>query len=60
MIGITWLEAVKYCNWKSLQEGFEPAYIIDGETVSWIEESNGYRLPTEAEWEVCCAWRKSF
>ncbi|MEO1589641.1 MAG: SUMF1/EgtB/PvdO family nonheme iron enzyme, partial [Bacteroidota bacterium] len=28
-----------------------PCYEIEGEEVHWIQESKGYRLPTEAEWE---------
>jgi formylglycine-generating enzyme required for sulfatase activity len=48
---ITWYEAVAYCNARSLKEGLNPAYAIDGENVSWNRGANGYRLPTEAEWE---------
>ncbi|MDO4554065.1 MAG: flavodoxin [Lachnospiraceae bacterium] len=48
---ISWLDAVTYCNLRSEQEGITPAYIIDGENVSWNLGAGGYRLPTEAEWE---------
>lgn len=48
---ISWLDAVNYCNQRSEQEGLTPAYLIDGENVSWNRGADGYRLPTEAEWE---------
>jgi formylglycine-generating enzyme len=48
---VSWFEAVKFCNKMSIAEGFEPSYIIKGDSVSWVRSANGYRLPTEAEWE---------
>jgi formylglycine-generating enzyme required for sulfatase activity len=49
---VSWLDAVRFCNKLSEKEGLRPFYRIDGEDVivlSWSGE--GYRLPTEAEWE---------
>lgn len=46
-----WLSAVKYCNARSQREGFDPCYTINGNQVSCDFTKNGYRLPTEAEWE---------
>jgi formylglycine-generating enzyme required for sulfatase activity len=51
---VSWLEAVKYCNARSLKEGLSPAYLIGESGVSWDRETDGYRLPTEAEWEFAC------
>lgn len=48
---VTWLDAIRYCNAKSVKAGLEPVYEIDGEAVTWNRKANGYRLLTEAEWE---------
>lgn len=46
---VRWSDAVRYCNARSMLEGLEPAY--DFKTWTCRFEANGYRLPTEAEWE---------
>ncbi len=49
---LSWEDAVEYCNWLSTQEGLNPAYEKIFERWQPISPTpNGYRLPTEAEWE---------
>ena len=48
---ITWYEAVEFCNQKSKAENLNPAYVLEGLSVRWDSSADGYRLPTEAEWE---------
>jgi formylglycine-generating enzyme required for sulfatase activity len=48
---VTWLEAIAYCNARSLVDGLQPAYMLAGSHVTWDREADGWRLPTEAEWE---------
>ena len=49
---VTWADAVRCCNLRSAQEGLTPCY--DPQTWACNFAANGYRLPTEAEWEYAC------
>lgn len=48
---VSWSDAVQYCNWLSKKEGRSPAYRQEfGKWVPIYPFTDGYRLPTEAEW----------
>jgi len=50
---VSWWDAIKFCNRVSELQGLEPCYeISDSETqVHWNKCHDGFRLPTEKEWE---------
>ena len=63
---VSWYEAIEFCNRQSIKEGFTPYYNIykeladpnntnSSDTLKWLvmpnTNANGYRLPTEAQWE---------
>ncbi|MFI9353851.1 formylglycine-generating enzyme family protein [Streptomyces lydicus] len=58
--GVSWWDAVRFCNALSRHEGLAPAYRLDadhhaeGDGIAWDSAADGYRLPTEAEWEHAC------
>jgi formylglycine-generating enzyme required for sulfatase activity len=49
MICVRWHGAIAFCNWLSGYMGYEPCYTLATGTCDMTK--NGYRLPTEAEWE---------
>jgi formylglycine-generating enzyme len=54
--GVSWLDAVRFCNALSQREGLTPAYRLPAELegIAWDPSADGYRLPTESEWERAC------
>jgi formylglycine-generating enzyme required for sulfatase activity len=64
----TWFDAIEFCNELSTREGLRPYYeileirrtdkAITAARVRRLEGGNGYRLPSEAEWEYCARCEK--
>jgi len=49
---VSWFTAIQFCNMRSTREGLKPCY--DLKTLQCDFTADGYRLPTEAEWEYAC------
>ncbi|MEC0228300.1 formylglycine-generating enzyme family protein [Paenibacillus alba] len=56
VVNVSWHDAISFCNHLSQQAGLQPFYSNpnDGESVICHWQSNGFRLPSEAEWQYAC------
>ncbi|WP_229723838.1 formylglycine-generating enzyme family protein [Chryseobacterium sp.] len=53
---VTFKDAVNFCNELSVQNDLTPCYLVqeENEEITFEKSANGFRLPTEAEWEYAC------
>lgn len=51
---VTFLDAAEYCNARSRLEGLAECYRISDGRAAPVKNADGYRLPSEIEWEIAC------
>jgi formylglycine-generating enzyme required for sulfatase activity len=52
---VSWKDAITFCNLLSAKAGLKPCYSVgEAEDITFDTKADGFRLPTEAEWEYAC------
>jgi len=54
VVSISWNEVIYICNLLSQRAGLQECYSISENEIVYHEDANGYRLPSEAEWQYAC------
>jgi len=54
VVNVSWHNSIQFCNLLSKENGLNECYSFIGEDILCDFESNGYRLPTDAEWQYAC------
>mgnify|MGYP003469552174 FL=1 len=60
VVNVSLLDAVEFCNRLSDKEGYEKAYSVSGDKVTWNKSASGYRLPTVEEWMYAAKGNEKF
>ncbi len=60
VVYVSFMDAVEFCNRLSDKEGYEKAYSVSGDKVTWNKSASGYRLPTVEEWMYAAKGNEKF